>query len=215
MDLFEDIVACLNKVSNVPVELDTVMDAYSKKIVLSRMKLNEIVSSYNIIYALVHKCWSSLPDPPCDEKTYIFVWMFAAENYCVNHNTISWEGANPNTFVHLWSIVDRIRVALEGGRLNWVVGSRNCADYTKTTGMTGPLDQYMYSSEYVTPAEILAMDTDLIMPTYRDEKKEFCSYYDFCMDSYLRKPEVVITTSDIAAANYEVMRQRRALEDHT
>lgn len=39
------------------------------------------------------------------EKTYLFMWAVAAEGCGLNYNSLKWEGSNPNTFAHLWSII--------------------------------------------------------------------------------------------------------------
>ncbi|KAI6986055.1 hypothetical protein KC359_g8913 [Hortaea werneckii] len=160
--------------------MDAVPDLTGNTISISRVKLNTMIKSYHILYELVHKCWSNFPEPPCSEKTYVFVWALASDDYCFNHGTISWERSTPNTFVHLWSIIDRIKLSLEREGLSWIVNGRNCAEYCRSTGMSGPLDAHMYTRETVPPIEITKMDEDFFPMIYSDEKGDHCSYHDFC-----------------------------------
>ena len=179
-DLMTDIIEGLRACTNVRVTVGETADLSGRTITINRNKLNTIVGSYPILYRLVHKCWSNFPDPPCSEKTYLFVWVLSADEYCVNHTTIKWERATPNTFVHLWSVVDRIQLSLVRAGLEWIVASRNCATYCKSTGMVGPLDAHMYSREVVPPEQIEKMEEDFVPMTFRNEVADFCSYHDFC-----------------------------------
>ena len=103
-----------------------------------------------------------------------------SDNYDVNHNTITWEGSTANTFVHLWSIMDRIRHVLEETGLYWIVGERSCTGYYTQTGLTGPMDEKMYIPEVESLPYIDDMDDDLFRPTFTEEPEEFCSFLDFC-----------------------------------
>lgn len=210
MDTFSDLIKTLNACSNVPVVVDGNPSSTSNIISVSRVKANTMINSYRTIYTLVNKCWSNFPEPPCDEKTYVFMWVIASEGYSVNHDTIKWEGSNPNTFVHLWSIVDRIRPSLEQSGMSWIVDSRNCAHYCGSTGMTGPLDAHMYPPELVTPIEIDKMDEDATPLTHQDRRSEFCSFYDFTMSALVPEVETVISASQMSAANEEVTSQLRS-----
>lgn len=207
-DLFSEVILKLRACASVPVVIDEVTNTSRKSISISRLKLNQMINSYWTLYKLVHKCWSNLPDPPCSEKTYLFMWAIACDDYSFNHGTISWEGSTLNTFVHLWSIIDRIKLSLERVGLSWIVGERNCADYCKSVGVTGPLDEHMYPPEFVVPDEILKIDEDVMQMVYEDSKEEFCSFHDFTMSTYVRGAPVAISASDIAAMNDEVLLRR-------
>ncbi len=178
--LSKDIVNQLTKVCKTKVTLDEIVDDKNKIISVSRTKLSEIIKRYAKIYELVNKCWSNLPPPPCTEGTYVFIWMMISDNYGVNHTTIEWSGSTPNTFVHLWSIMDRIKLSLEETGLYWIVGDRSCTGYYRETGLTGPLDQMMYIPETEPLPCIDDMDDELFRPSYTDDPQEFCSFLDFC-----------------------------------
>ena len=207
--IFVDVIEKLRSVATVDVEMDARPNAMRKMISISRVKMNEMVKSYALMYRLAHQCWSNLPDSPCDEKTYVFMWMIAADDYGVNHGTIAWEGSNPNTFVHLWSIVDRMRVSLENARVSWVVGTRNCASYCTTTGMSGPLDAHMYPPEYTTADQITSIDESVTEMSYTDTIEEFCSFYDFISSTLTIPAVTVVTTSDMERINDEFRRSMR------
>lgn len=177
-DLFSDVLESLKKCATVPVVVDGNPNSMERRISISRIKLGQMVKSYPVMFELANKCWSNFPEPPCSERTYVFMWAIACSDYSFNHGTISWERSTPNTFVHLWSIVDRMKLRLSN--LNWIIGTRNCADYCRSTGMTGPLDASMYARENTTPHEILKIDSDFVPLTFKDEVGEFCSYDDFC-----------------------------------
>lgn len=210
MDIFSDSIKVLKNCATVPVVVDGNPNMMKTTIPISRVKMNTMINSYGIMYTLVNKCWSNFPEPPCDERTYVFMWAIASEGYSVNHNTIRWEGSTPNTFVHLWSIVDRIRPALESHALAWIVDSRNCVSYCRTTGMTGPLDVHMCPPETVTPIEITKMDEDTVPFVHDDTRAEFCSFYDFTMSTLVPEIQTTISASQIDAQNDEFMSRLRS-----
>ena len=194
----------------VPVMLDASPSASTNAISVSRVKMNSMLKSYGTVYSLVNKCWSNLPDPPATERTFVFMWAIAIEGYGMNHSTVKWEGSTPNTFVHMWSIVDRIKSELGRAGLGWVLESRNCEDYCKSTGMSGPLDAHMYSHELVVPTEILSLDEDAVPLVYDNKIEDFSSFYDFVMTARVNEGPTVISASDIAAANDMITTQTRS-----
>lgn len=206
-NMFVDVIQSLRSCATVSVNVDAKPSASTNGISISRMKMNQMINAYSMMYKIVHQCWSNLPDPPCNEKTFVFMWVIASDDYNVNHGTIAWEGSNPNTFVHLWSIVDRIRIPLENANMAWVVGTRNCADYCKTTGMNGPLDTHMYPHENVTPQQITLMSKDVNAMRYVNVSTEFCSFYDFNMSTITIPVKKVITASEMEEANSTIARR--------
>ena len=88
MDLFADAMGCLNRAANVEVSMDTVPIVHMNTIAISRLKLNGMVNLYATIYTLVHECLSNLPDPLCNEKTYVFISTIAAEYDSINQETL-------------------------------------------------------------------------------------------------------------------------------
>ena len=203
-NMFSKVLESLKAVATVPVEVDGVET--KNKITLSRLRMEEILRAYERVYVLVNKCWSNLPDAPCDEKTYLFVWIMACDGYCINYRTISWEGASPNTFVHVWSIMDRIRMTLENSDLAWVVGTRNCPEFCRFTDMSGAVDQYLYQREPMVPDQIAKMEMDVFKPGFVNERVEFCSYYDFCMDTLVDSGPKKVDISEMAMMNDEIAR---------
>jgi hypothetical protein len=206
-NLFTDVVESLRRCATVRVVVDGKPNEFENVISISRIKLNDLINAYPLIYELANKCWSNFPDPPCDERTYVFMWALACDNYCFNHGTISWERSTPNTFVHMWSIIDRMRLVLVRHGLGWVMVGRNCADFCRSTGMVGPLDANMYVPELVVPSEIVKIDDDFVPLTFKNEISEFCSYHDFKASVRTAGPERVISVSDIAMANEESIRR--------
>lgn len=61
------IVESLRAAEMMPLEMDGVVEKH--KIRVSRSMLEQIMWSYSIIYGLVKKSWSNLPDQPCDKTT--------------------------------------------------------------------------------------------------------------------------------------------------
>ena len=199
---FPSVIEKLKENANVRVVVDANPSMYMNVMSVSRLKLTTILNTYAPLYELVNKCWSNLPNPPHDDRMYVFMWVMACENYSVNHSTIKWEGATPNTFVHLWSIMDRMKHSLERLNLSWVVGPRNCADYCRRMGMTGPLDSLMYVPELVVPVEITKMEEDFIPISFESESRSFCSFYEFNKSVKVDDHGVALTVSDMEAAEF-------------
>lgn len=95
--------ADLRTVATVHVSIDTSSSSRASvgQILIESAKMNEIVSSYDNLFAITHKCWSNLPQAPVDEKAHVFIWMMISKGYAINHSTITWKNSTPNTFVHL------------------------------------------------------------------------------------------------------------------
>lgn len=206
-DLTKGILTELKKICKTKVVLDEVTDENSNYISVSRTKLSEIVKEYVKIYELANKCWSNLPPPPCSELTYVFIWMMISDEYDFNHNTVTWEGSNANTFVHLWSIMDRLKQSLEDTGLYWIVGDRSCTGYYMHTGLTGPMDEKMYIPEVEPLPYIDEMDDEIFSPTYTEQCEEFCSYLDFCTSV-----KNSMTSTDCSLDNAYIAMQMRDLE---
>lgn len=209
MSLFDDVMQQLRSCSAVPVVMDAAPNMIRNKISISRVKMTYMVQSYDILFTLVNKCWSNLPEPPCSEKTHLFMWVIAADYYSLDHSTINWEGSGPNTFAHLWSIIDRMGISLERAKLNWILDTRTCKGYCASTGMTGPLDRHMYPPEYVTPTEIERIDEEIIPLVHEDSRVEFCSFYNFSMYAMIPEAESMVNVSDMIADNEKLVLKRR------
>jgi len=188
---FSNIIADLRKVATVPVVMDSdVCDVRTRgEIVVECTKVNEIVSSYDALCTMSHKSWSNLPQPPVDESTHVFIWMIVCRGYTINHSTIMWPSSSPNTFVHLWSILDRMKSALTSLDMTWLMGSRTCVDYCTSTGMDGPMDTNMYVKERVLPDALALMKRDEQVFSYGSVMRDYVSYMDFHVSTQM--PEVV------------------------
>lgn len=201
------IIKSLREVAVVDVEEGGAEDR--SKITFSRLKLEEITRSYDAFYKLVNKCWSSLPEPPCKEKTYLFVWVIMCDDYCINHNTISWDNANAKTYIHVWSIIDRIRMSLDNTEFSRLIGSRSCPQFCRYVNASGALDMHIYRPEMITPSQITGIQNDMFPPTYNDNRQEFCSYYDFCMSTTIPTTRNMLNVSEISLRNQEIIRTRK------
>lgn len=202
-DALTSLVRELKSVSKVPVYVDMPegagTDESRDSIVINRVKMLDLIDAHVFVHTCVHRAWSNLPDPPTDSKTNLFVWMLSAENYCINNYTISWESATPSTFVHMWSIVDRMRGSFENMSLSWVIGDRNCVGYSETMGMTGPIDAHMYVRESVHSTSVLTAIKESGQFTLTNTGCEFSSYYEMHVSMMMpRMPEMVDVIAMIA-----------------
>lgn len=200
-DLGSIIIKELKAVATVEVVVTDSANTDRSVITIDSMKLIEIMAGYDYLRTIVSRTWSNLPSPPVKEKTHVFVWLIASRDYCINHSTIKWPGASPNTFVHLWSIMDRIKSSLVGVDSSWLIGSRDCVQYCSTTGMNRPMDTYMYTKEDVVPRQIAMMEMNPEIFTHDPTSKEFDSFYDFQMSTYTPKKRPVINISHIGLSD--------------
>ena len=200
-NLFESIIESLIATAVVPVVVDGTLTTNTATISISRMKIMQILSAYPFVYKLVNKCWSNFPEPPCCERVYVFVWAMACDNYCLNHSTIAWEKSTPNTFVHMWSVIDRMKYSFERQGIGWIVGTRSCADFCRSMMMSGPLDAIMYEPEFITPPEITKLEEDFVPITLKQESGSFSSFYDFTMAVRMNTDDVAVSVSDVEAMN--------------
>lgn len=189
------IIAELKQVATVDVKIGEETSLDPSIITIDEMKMNEVMAGYNYLNTLVHKAWSNLPTPPVKEKTHVFVWFIASRGYCINHSTIRWPGSSPNTFVHLWSIMDRIKYSLTGMDSSWLIGSRDCIQYCSTTGMNWPMDSHMYTREHDVPDQIKMMETRPEIFRYDPTTREYSSFYDFQMSTRVPKKMPIVNVS--------------------
>lgn len=196
-DLGAIIIRELKAVATVDVVVTESMNTDPSIITVDSMRMHELMAGYDHLRTLVHRTWSNLPTPPVKEKTHVFVWLIACRDYCINHSTIKWPGATPNTFVHMWSIMDRIKPSLTGIDSSWLIGSRDCVQYCSTTGMNWPMDKHMYAKEQVVPEQIVRMEMKPEIFRRDSTTKEFSSFYDFQMSTYTPKKRPVVNVSRI------------------
>ncbi|TVY74833.1 hypothetical protein Focb16_v005433 [Fusarium oxysporum f. sp. cubense] len=167
---------------------DEIKSDYTASISVGGTKLSEIISNF------VSKTWSNLPKPPSTQRTFLFVWFLIADEYDVNHNTINWDSSTVNTFVHVWPIMDRIKVELEKMHLYWVVGTRNCTDYYESTG---PIDEKIFYPEYEPIPQIAMIEDELFPAVFEDSKSEFCSSSDFRVSSMNPSEQDLVNISEM------------------
>jgi hypothetical protein len=185
----------LRAIAIIPVIMDVRVNANEQAIVVSSTRLNEMMRYYRGLCMVVRKCWSNLPPAPVSECSHVVMWMIACENYGVNHSTIRWDGANLNTFVHLWSIMDRIKPTLSSMDLGWLMGSRSCVEYCLKSGAEGPMDSYMYSKERVPPEQLTNMLANREALRYKHLGKQFDSFYDMMRSTRVPKPVITLNLS--------------------
>lgn len=200
-DMFTTLIESLKEHSHCDVVVDGAPGAGRNVITVNRLRMNSLISSYDLVSQLSHKYWSNLPDPPSGEKTYIFMWTIASEGYCVNNTTMSWDGSTINTFIHLWSVVDRMRYSFEREGLGWLISTRNCADYCKSMSIAGPLDAHLYRPEMVFPINIDELENDIFPLVFEDHHESFESFYDFTRSVSTTSRPVPTSVSEIESAN--------------
>lgn len=208
-DMFSTLIDSLKEHSHCDVVVDAPPGIHRNVISVSRLKMNTLISWYGLLSQLSHKYWSNLPDPPSGEKTYIFLWTIACDEYCVNNTTMSWEGSTINTFIHLWSVVDRMRYSFEREGLGWLISTRNCADYCKSMSIPGPLDAHLYRPELVFPVDLDEIDNDIFPMVFTNHCESFESFYDFTMSVSVSRGPVPISVSEIEANNRLVISPSR------
>jgi len=203
--MFSVVIESLNEHSHGEVVVDAPPGTHKNVISVSRLKMNTLLDWYESLSQLTHKYWSNLPDPPSGEKTYIFLWTIACDDYCVNNTTMCWEGSTINTFIHLWSIVDRMRYSFEREGLGWLLSTRNCADYCKSMSIPGPLDAHLYRPEVVFPIDLDEIENDIFPLVFTTHCESFESFYDFLTSVTTSTTQVPTSVSDVEAANQVMM----------
>lgn len=209
-DLKTRMIKALKEVATVRVDTDMRESGDTNSIVVNTVKMSEIADMYEFMSALVSKCWSNLPPPPVDEKTYLIAWTIACEGYDVNHRTIKWDGATLSTFVHMWAIIDRIKPSVEKTSMAWIMSGRSCVDFCAKMNVTGPADSHMYVRTMPTPVLIENMKSDPSPYIYEDLCEDHDSFYDFTMSARMRPPMPVVDVSKIIERNNRIERELRA-----
>ncbi len=204
MSISNNIIASLKTVSNVPVFVGQRESVAQDSILLSSVKLNELIVMYDDLYAFTYSTWRHLPDPPDCEKTFVLMWMVSAENYDVNHFTIKWPEATSNTFVHLWSIVDRLRTLLESNNADWLVGPRNPVGYSETMNMPGAADQHLYPSEAVIAPHVEVFSSNLSRMEPKAMRVSYDSNFFFMLSLTMSRPKRMIDPNQMTMRNEQI-----------
>ncbi|KAK0888904.1 hypothetical protein LTR91_023581 [Friedmanniomyces endolithicus] len=198
------IIASLKRASNVPVFVGQRETIVQDSILISSVKLNELLAMYDDLYAFTHSAWRNLPTPPDCESVFVLMWMISAENYDVNHFTITWQNATSNTFVHLWSIVDRLRTVLESNSADWLVGPRNPVGYSTSMNLPGAVDEYLYPSESIVPPHVEVFSTNMSKMQPKIMKRDYDSNFSFIMSLTMTKPRRMIDPNHVSMHNQEM-----------
>lgn len=214
MSLSNDVIACLKKVSNVPVYIGGRESVVGDSIVISTIKMNALLDMYSDLYAFTYSAWRNLPSAPDCEPTYVLMWMISCEDYDVNHITINWPEATSNTFIHLWSIIDRLRTILQETNAEWLLGPRNGVNYFKFMNMPGAADSHMYLSESILPPHFEIFSASMSKMKETNLTRDYTSSLDFMTSMYLPKIATPIDPNKMAMHNAEIAhRNRKRNED--
>jgi hypothetical protein len=197
MSLATEMIRCLKAVANVPVYTDSKPNVYEDAIMISTTKLADIVSLYGKFFQFTSTAWSNLPDPPECEKAFVIAWMIASESYDVNHFSIKWSGSNPNTFVHLWAIINRLRTVFDTNTANWFINSRDPVGYCNAMNMTGPADQHIYVRETIMPHHIKVLEEDERLVVTEEVISENASYVAFRMGLMVSNKRRILDISEL------------------
>ncbi|RYP37702.1 hypothetical protein DL767_002813 [Monosporascus sp. MG133] len=108
------------------------------------------------------------------------------------------ESANSNAFVHIWSIVDRIRSVFELVNISWIIGEKNCVGSSEAIGISEAMDTHMYSRDIPPPKPILDVIKGSGLLIREDICEEFSSFYDIHVSVMVPKKEVVNIAAMIA-----------------
>lgn len=204
MSMGADVVAHLKRVSNVPVFVDERESSAGPSILISSMKLGDVVSISSTLYRFTHEVWRNLPSPPENERMFVLMWLICSEGYDVNHQTIRWEGSSANTFVHLWSILDRLKTNLESIDMDWLIGARDPVGYSSYLNMTGPADRFIYPSMDIVPPHIETMIRDMNRCEYKEPKRGYNSNYDLMIALMMPKKRNVINPNTMFMNNSRI-----------
>jgi len=209
MSLTNTIIAALKRIALVPVYVGERQNVGEDSILISSIKLGELTQMYSDLYQFSHKAWRNLPTPPECESTFVFMWMIASDSYDVNHFTIRWQDATPNTFVHLWSIIDRLRTMLEPANTAWLLNSRDPVGYSTSMNMTGAADTYLYPKESIVPPHVEIFSSNMSRMKCTQLNKDYASSYDFMQSLRLPKTTFQIDIDKMSMRNNEIAHSKR------
>ncbi|KAF6233518.1 hypothetical protein HO173_008249 [Letharia columbiana] len=125
--------------------------------------------------------------------------MMISKGYAINHSTITWKNSTPNIFVHLWSILERIKPSITSMDTNWLIASRTCVDYYSSTGIDGPMNARMYFKSSVEIPAVAAAKRDEEVFDYEQTGTDFVSYSDFEISTVVPKRTETLEVSGLYA----------------
>lgn len=213
MSLSNSVVSELKRFSNVPVFVGSRESTTADSISISPVKLDELVTIYPKIHTFTHTIWRNLPSPPDCEPAFVIMWMIASEGYDINHRTVSWEGTSANTFVHLWSTIDRLKSNIDEMTVIWLMGSRNPMGYAEHMRMPGAADMYLYPKEMITPPHIEVLAKNARGCKVTDLTEDFASFYDFRQSMMVPRKPKVMDVSAMMERSLNAMEKKARNED--
>ncbi|OAP53935.1 hypothetical protein AYL99_11815 [Fonsecaea erecta] len=215
MSLSNNIIAALKRLATVPVYVGERQTIDTDSILISPGKLDDLVGVYESLYAFTHTIWRNLPDPPDCERVYVIMWMISAENYDVNHFSVPWQNTSPNTYMHLWSAIDRFRTMIDTSSAFWLIGSRGPVGYAEFMNLPGAADTHLYPREEVMPPHIGVLSSNMQRCVVTELHTDYPSSYDFKRSMMVRKNAPVIDVSSMHARNIRIMRERMERKTRT
>ena len=171
-------ISSLRAAAKVPVFVGERTQSGADSILISELRANVVAGLYAKFYAFTHKAWRNIPDAPRCEPPYVIMWMLVCEDYDVNHNTIDWPGAGPNTFVHVWSMIERLRTTLTDAGAEWIMGPRDAVGYCMCMNISGPTDAHIYAGERIILPQVAAMSRNMKGCRRTDVNRDFVSFFD-------------------------------------
>ena len=208
-DIVAEMMTVLRRIANVPVHANVKPVSDENSIMISTMKMNELVGMYKQLYQFTSTVWKNLPPTIDYEPVFMIVWMLASENYDINHFTITWPGSTQSTFVHLWSIVNRIRTVLDTETANWFIASRDPVGYCTALEVTGPADAHLYLKERTIPHHIEVFAKDANRITTKDVPDDYDSYTQLRLNMMMKKKKKMINVDEMAMRNAEIISSRK------
>lgn len=163
--------------------------------------MSEGVAIYGTIHAFVHTVWKNLNGSPDYKRAFVVMWMIASDGYDINHHSVSWRDMRPNTFVHIWSTMDRLRTVIDPVTASWLLGTRGPVEYAETMGMPGPADVYLYPKETTTIPHIEVFSANNSRCTSTDLGTEYASLFDFRMSMMARPRREPMNVTRIMSNN--------------
>lgn len=195
------VISALRKAANVPVYVGQRESMNQPSILVSQIKMDELANMYETLHQFTFAAWRNLPSPPDCEKTFVLMWLIACDKYDVNHFSIKWEDATPNSFVHLWSITDRLRTTFEPINANWLLDSRGPVGYVEELNLGGPVDVHIFPRETIVPPHIGIFTKSMHEATNTNMHTDHTSSFDFKQSLKVTKPRVVLDVDAMARRN--------------
>lgn len=173
------VISSLREVATVPVYVGERPNEVGGTILISELKVAMLTDIYEQLYMFTYTAWRNLPEAPGCDPPFVIMWMLSAEDYEINHSSITWKGSSPNTFVHVWSMVERLRSTFVSMGMEWLIGSRDTTGYCLATGMSGPADAHLYTREIVTPPQAMVAIREMPRSERLSVSRDFASFFDF------------------------------------